>query len=63
MRDEKCIQNFVRKSLMKRPLGRPRRIILELILLIGWKGVDWIHMAQDSDQCWVVNTVMKLRFP
>jgi hypothetical protein len=31
---------------------------------IGWKGVEWIHLAQDRDQ-WqaVVNTVMNLRFP
>jgi hypothetical protein len=29
---------------------------------IGWEGVDWIHLAQDSDQ-WraLVNTVMNLR--
>jgi hypothetical protein len=29
---------------------------------IGWKGVDWIHLAKDRDQ-WrvVVNTVIKLR--
>jgi hypothetical protein len=29
---------------------------------IGWEGVHWIHLGQDSDQ-WqaVVNTVMKLR--
>jgi hypothetical protein len=29
---------------------------------IGWKGVDWIHLAQNRDQ-WrvVVNTVIKLR--
>jgi hypothetical protein len=19
---------------------------------VGWKGVEWIHMAQDSDQWW-----------
>jgi hypothetical protein len=29
---------------------------------IGWGGVKWIHLAQDSDR-WraVVNAVMKLR--
>jgi hypothetical protein len=28
----------------------------------GWEGLDWIHLAQDSDQ-WlaVVNTVMNLQ--
>jgi hypothetical protein len=25
---------------------------------IGWKGVDWIHLAPDSDQWWaLVSTV------
>jgi len=29
---------------------------------VGWKGVDWIHLAQDKDQ-WqaLVTTVMNLR--
>jgi hypothetical protein len=28
---------------------------------IGWKGVDWIHLAYDGDQWWaVVNIVMSL---
>jgi hypothetical protein len=31
---------------------------------IVWKGVDWIHLAQDTDQWQVlVNTVMNLRVP
>jgi hypothetical protein len=31
---------------------------------IGWEGVDWMHMAQDRDQCRaLVNTVMKLWVP
>jgi hypothetical protein len=31
---------------------------------IGWGGMDWIHLAQDSDQ-WMalVHTVMNLRVP
>jgi hypothetical protein len=31
---------------------------------IGWGDIDWIHLAQDSDQ-WrtLVNTVMNLRIP
>jgi hypothetical protein len=31
---------------------------------IGWEGVDWIHLAQDSDRWWaVVNTVTNLMIP
>jgi hypothetical protein len=31
---------------------------------IRWEGVDWIHLAQDRDQLWIlVNTVMNLRVP
>jgi hypothetical protein len=38
----------------KKPLGRPRRrcvynIKLDL-LEIGWRGVDWIGLAQDRDK-------------
>jgi hypothetical protein len=46
----------------RRPLGRPRR--KRVIREIGWDGVDWIDLAQDSDQ-WraLVNTVMNLRIP
>jgi hypothetical protein len=31
---------------------------------IEWEDVDWMHLAQDTDQ-WqaVVNTVMNLRIP
>jgi len=35
----------------KRPLGRPRcrweYNIKMIIREIGWKGVDWAHLAQD----------------
>jgi hypothetical protein len=31
---------------------------------IRWRDVDWMHLAQDTDQWWsFVNTVMNLRFP
>jgi hypothetical protein len=31
---------------------------------IGWKGVDWMHLAQDRDQWWAdVNTVMNILMP
>jgi hypothetical protein len=37
------------------------RIILKLILEIGWGGTDWIDLAQDRDK-WraLVNTVMNM---
>jgi hypothetical protein len=31
-------------------LGVGGKIILKLILKIGWKGADWMHVAQDRDQ-------------
>jgi hypothetical protein len=52
----------------KRPLGRPRRRLLDNIkmalLEIGWSGVDWIGLGQDWDK-WraLVNAVMSLRVP
>jgi hypothetical protein len=52
----------------KRPLGRPRRRLVDNIRMdlgkIGWDGADWIDMAQDRDQ-WkaLVNTVLNLRVP
>jgi hypothetical protein len=50
----------------KRPLGRPRRRWEDWIKMnlreIGWKGVEWIHLAEDRDR-WraIVNMVMNLR--
>jgi hypothetical protein len=52
----------------KRPLGRPRRIMVDIIKMddteIGWGGMDWNDLAQDRDQ-WtaLVNTVIILRVP
>jgi hypothetical protein len=52
----------------KRPLGRPRRRLVDNIKIdlreIEWDGMDWIDLAQDRDQ-WraIVNTVMNLRVP
>jgi hypothetical protein len=49
-----------------RPLGRPRRRWVDNIEMDlreeGWNDMDWIDLAQDSDQ-WKapVNTVMNLR--
>jgi len=52
----------------KRLLGRHRRRWEDNIRMglrfIGWKGVDWINLANGRDQ-WraLVNTVMNLRVP
>jgi hypothetical protein len=59
---------LVGKPKGKRPLGRPRRIWEDNIRMdlreIGWEGVDWMHVAQDSDQGRaVVNTVINPRIP
>jgi hypothetical protein len=59
---------FVGKPEGKRPLGRPRRRLVNNIKIIlreiGWDGMDWIQLAQDRDQ-WraLVNTVINLRAP
>jgi hypothetical protein len=59
---------LVGKPERKRPLGRPRRKLLDNIkmdlLEKGWGGVDWIGLAQDKDK-WrtVVNVVMNLQVP
>jgi hypothetical protein len=52
----------------KRPLGSSRRRWEDDIKVdlreIGWGGVDWIDLAQDTDQ-WraFVNTLINLRVP
>jgi hypothetical protein len=52
----------------KRPLERPRRRWVDNIKInlreIGWDGMDWIHLAQDTYQ-WraLVNTVMNFWVP
>jgi hypothetical protein len=52
----------------KRPLGRPRRRLIDNIkmnlLEIGLSVVDWIGLAQDRYR-WraLVNSVMNLRVP
>jgi hypothetical protein len=52
----------------KRPLGRPRSRWEDNIRMdlreIGWGGIDWINLVQDTDQ-WkaLMNTVVNLRVP
>jgi hypothetical protein len=52
----------------KRPRDRPRNRWEDNIRMdlreIGWEGVDWMHLAEDSDQ-WraVVNTIINVRVP
>ena len=52
----------------KRPLGRPRRRWEDDIKIdlqeVGWRGMDWIELAQDRDR-WraLVNAAMNLRAP
>jgi hypothetical protein len=58
----------VRENVGKRPHARPRcrweENIKMALQVIGWRGVDWIGLAQDSER-WqaVVNTVMNIRVP
>jgi hypothetical protein len=52
----------------KRPLGSPRRRWEDNIKIdlrdVEWVGMNWIHLAQDMDQCRaLVNTVKSLRVP
>jgi hypothetical protein len=52
----------------KRPLGRPRRRLVDNnrtdLGEVGWGDVDWIDLAQDRNR-WraVVNSVLDLRVP
>jgi hypothetical protein len=59
---------LVGKPVGKRPLGRPRRRLVDNIKMdlreVGWDGREWIDLAQDRDR-WRshVNAVMNLRVP
>jgi hypothetical protein len=52
----------------KRAVGRPRRRWEDNIKMdlqeVGWRGMDWIELAEDRDH-WrgLVNAVMNLRVP
>jgi hypothetical protein len=57
---------LARKPDGKRPLGKPRRTWEGNIKIDlkekGWKGVNWVHLSQDTDQ-WraLVNRVLNFR--
>jgi hypothetical protein len=60
---------LVGKPEVKRPLGRPRRRWVDNIRMdlgeVGWRYVDWIGLAKDTNR-WrkaVVNSVLNLRVP
>jgi hypothetical protein len=59
---------LVRRPEGGRPLGRPRHRWEDNIKIdleeVGWRGMDWIELAQDRDGWWaVVSVVMNLRVP
>jgi hypothetical protein len=60
-----CSRN--EEGLVRKLVGRPRRRWLDNVKMdlgeVGWGGVDWIDLAQDSDQRALVNSVMNLRVP
>jgi hypothetical protein len=68
MGEKNACRILVGKPEGKRPLERPRRRWEDNIRMdlreIGWRGMDWIDLAQDRDQ-WraFVSTVMNLRVP
>jgi hypothetical protein len=60
IRNSRKLIAVMRGTHIKRPLGKPRRTWEDNIRMdpreIWWEGVDWMHLAQDRDQC--LNTVM-----
>jgi hypothetical protein len=62
-RDEKLVK-FLLKNLVGRPWRRWEDNIKINLGEIGWEGLDWIHLAQDTD-IWraVVNKVMDIKVP
>jgi len=69
MGEKGCVYRvLVRKPEGKRPLGRPRLRWEDNIKMdiqeVGYKGMDWIELAQDRDR-WrtLVYAVMNIRVP
>ena len=69
MRERKgAYRILVGKPEGRRPLGIPRRRREDNIKInlpeVGWEGINWIDVAQDTDRLWaVVNAAMTLRVP
>jgi hypothetical protein len=65
---EWCTQGFGDRSHGKRPAGRPRLrwedMIKKDLQEVGWRGTDWIDLAQDRDT-WqkLRNAVKSLQVP
>jgi hypothetical protein len=64
--ERKLYKVLVGKPEGKRPLRRPRQRRengIKMHLREGWEGVEWIDLAQDREQWWVLlNTVMNPQF-
>jgi hypothetical protein len=65
---ERCIQDFLGRPEGRRRLGRPRHRWEDNIKIdlqeVGWKGTDWIDMAEGRDRRQaLVNAVMTLHVP
>jgi hypothetical protein len=66
--DRNAYRLLVGKPDGKRPLGRPRRKLVDNIRMdlgeVGWGDVDWIGLAKDRNR-WIalVNSVLNLRVP
>jgi hypothetical protein len=65
MKQNKVLVGELRgKRLLRRLRRRWEGTIRIYLREIGWEVVDWIHVAQDKDQWWIlVNTVMYCRVP
>jgi hypothetical protein len=52
------------RRLLVRPRHRWKNNIKVDLQEVGWRGMDWIHLAQNRDR-WqdIVNTVMNLQVP
>jgi hypothetical protein len=60
-------RNTYRLLVGKRPLGRPRRRLVDNIRMdlgeVGWGDVDWIGLAHDRTVKTLVNSILNLRVP